>query len=236
MPPDSKPPERAQASVPEAQPTTPAKQKKPLYEATDDLKFQWYMERRKGYSSGARESYQRYDQTIATVSAGAIVFSITFLKDIGHTSQSLPWLFASWFAFLVAGGVGLMSLRTSADGDMERLAGLEALKGGDDHTEYEKRGQRLGQLTVLLNTVSLWSFLFGIFLMMIFAYVNVSNLRGSGCPPTETAAPANAASSAPIHDDQRPTKKSSSSPIGKQAAPASTLETSTPPSPSHRAH
>jgi len=219
-------------NLPPTPPPEPAA-KKPLYEATDDRKFQWYMEKRKGYSSGARESYQRYDQTIATVSAGAIVLSITFLKDIGHTPTSLPWLVASWIAFLVAGGVGLWSLRTSADSDIQRLAALEAIRIGDDYTEFENKGTRLGELTVLLNKISIWAFMLAILLMMIFAYVNVSHLGGADCPPTAKAASEKAASQAPTSANAKPQK--SLQPSVATTAPVSTSPKATPASLSRQA-
>jgi len=200
--------------------------KTPLYEATDEHRFQWYMERRKGYSAGARESYQRYDQTIAAVSAGAIVLSITFLKDIGHSPQSLPWLLLSWGAFLSAGGAGLMSLRTSADCDMQHLNALEALKDGNDCSGDEDKAGSLGKLTVLLNNVSLVSFLLGILLMMVFACVNVSNFGGEDCPPAKAApakaAPAKAANQAP--------------PQPRKVSPAAPPQEAIPENPSPPAH
>jgi hypothetical protein len=140
------------------------------------------MQRRNGYSAGARDSYQRYDQTIATVSAGAIVLSITFLKEVGYTALSIPFLYGSWFTFLIAGGASLISLRTSADCDIENLFQLEQLcaTGRTDPT----KAKRLGALTVRLNRASLTTFVFGILLMMIFAFMNFSVLRD----PVATAA------------------------------------------------
>ena len=133
------------------------------------------MQRRNGYSSGARDSYQRYDQTIATVSAGAIVLSITFLKDIGYTALSIPFLYASWLTFLIAGGASLISLRTSADCDIENLFQLEQLCATGEANSV--RAKRLGALTVTLNRVSLTTFVLGILLMMIFAFTNFSVLQ-----------------------------------------------------------
>jgi hypothetical protein len=147
-----------------------------LFEWTEDRKFEWYLTRRSGYSSGARDSYSRYDQTIASVSAGAIVLSITFLKDIGYTSQSIPWLYGSWISFLAAGGLSLYSLRTSADSDIERLAELERLVRGKKPEIPEKdgktRAEKLGESTVLLNRASLGFCLLGITLAMMFAFLN----------------------------------------------------------------
>lgn len=153
----------------------PAPEEKPWFDWSNDLKFQWYMEWRNGYSAGARDSYSRYDQTIAGVSAGAIVLSITFLKDLGYTPTSLKLLYASWIVFLVAGGASLYSLRTSADCDIENLTQLENLrKTGKIKPE---RAKSLGRKTVVLNRISLGSFVLGILLVILFAFANYSVLE-----------------------------------------------------------
>ena len=175
----------------------------PWFEWTNELKFNWYMQRRSGYSAGARDSYQRYDQTIAGVSAGAIVLSITFLKDVGYAAPSIPFLYLSWLAFLVAGGASLTSLRTSADTDIERLHQLETLcaTGRSDET----RARRLGRWTVRLNHLSLFAVILGILFMMSFAAVNYRVLDSSARRASINAPQSSAASAAkPV---QKVTKK-----------------------------
>jgi hypothetical protein len=159
---------------------------KTLFEWNDDRTFEWYLTRRTGYSTGARDSYSRYDQTIASVSAGAIVLSITFLKDVGYTPTSIPWLYASWIAFLVAGGASLYSLRTSADSDIERLSQLELLCKGKETNET--KATQLGQRTVKLNQASFVFFLAGILLAIMFAFVNYPVLGGKEWLPIEKPA------------------------------------------------
>jgi hypothetical protein len=109
-------------------------------------KFELYMEQRKGYTQGARDAYQRFDQTIVALSGGSIVLSITFMKDIGHIPQSLSWLFASWGFFLVASLCALISLLTSGEADRERRAQLDCLVETGDCDE--SKAERLGRITI----------------------------------------------------------------------------------------
>ena len=150
--------------------------KKPYIDWTDERKFQWFLNRRTGYSTGARESYSRYDQTIAGFSAGTIVLSITFLKEIGYTAWSIPFLYLAWIAFLVAVWYGLLSLRTSGDHDLEQITQLENLcmHGKRDMT----RTQGLGVEITKYNKIAVRSFMAGIVLAVIFAFVNFPLLGG----------------------------------------------------------
>src|SRR5437899_11310201 len=67
-----------------AQSLPPEEEAQLLFEFTDERKFQLYAERRKGYSEAAREAYARFHQTIIGLSAGAVILSVTFSKDIGR--------------------------------------------------------------------------------------------------------------------------------------------------------
>ncbi|MEA2465086.1 MAG: hypothetical protein QOJ98_2833 [Acidobacteriota bacterium] len=161
-----------------ARKATPEPKTTGLFPWNDERAFEWYMAKRTGYSNGARDSYSRYDQTIASVSAGAIVLSITFLKDIGYTAWSIPWLYASWIAFLVAGGASLFSLRTSADFDIEQLSDLEALRDGIVTKSEDRKATEYGKRTVMLNKYSLGFFVAGVFLAIMFALINYPVLGG----------------------------------------------------------
>lgn len=165
----------------------PTPKPKTLFEWDDERLFQWYLSRRSGYSTGARDSYSRYDQTIASVSAGAIVLSITFLKDIGYSPTSIPWLYGSWIAFLFSGGFSLFSLRTSADTDIENLYQLENMCKGAKIDDSKAR--LLGKQTERLNQASLGFVVTGILLAMIFAVINYSTLGGSRWPNNEVRQP-----------------------------------------------
>lgn len=176
---------RPKAAPPPA-PAPDPNEPKPWFDWTNDLKFEWYMQRRNGYSAGARDSYSRYDQTIAGVSAGAIVLSMTFLKDLDYTPESLRLLYASWIVFLIAGGASLYSLRTSADHDIEHLFQLEKLRKTGKINDA--KAKELGRKTVFLNRVSLFSFVLGIFLIILFAFANYSVLEAKNWQAKEQEA------------------------------------------------
>jgi hypothetical protein len=147
-----------------------------IFEFTDDRKFELYMQQRKGYQDGARDAYQRFDQTVVALSGGTIVLSITFLKDIGHVPWSIPWLIASWAAFLVASYSAFVSLRTSGESDRERLKQLDCSveNGVCDETE----AKRLSAKTVKLNERSLRFCIAGVILILIFALQNFVVMGG----------------------------------------------------------
>lgn len=150
--------------------------KKPYIDWTDERKFQWFLNRRTGYSTGARESYSRYDQTIAGFSAGTIVLSITFLKEIGYTAWSIPFLYLAWVAFLIAVWYGLLSLRTSGEHDLEQISQLENLCM--DRKRDMRRTQELGRDITKYNKIAVRSFMAGIVLAVVFAFVNFPLLGG----------------------------------------------------------
>lgn len=142
------------------------------FEFTPERRFDIYMQQRKGYSDGARDAYQRFDQTIVALSGGAIVLSITFLKEIGHTPESLPWLFGSWACFLVASLSAFLSLLTSGEADRERIAQIDCLVESGDCNE--SKADRLGSVTSKLNYIALALCILGVTLIIMFAKTNLA--------------------------------------------------------------
>ncbi|HWW61784.1 MAG TPA: hypothetical protein VN181_10490, partial [Thermoanaerobaculia bacterium] len=205
----------------------------PPFEFTEERKFELYIQQRKGYSEGARDAYQRFDQTIVALSGGSIVLSLTFLKDIGHTPESLPWLFCAWASFLTASLSAFISLLTSGEADRERISQLDCQveKGTCD----ESRAERLGRATTRLNYVALSLCLLGVILMIVFATYNLPLGGGQQWPKAEKTTPESppAVTNTPI---QRPAKKVlTAAPSAATASQAATLQKHTPVSPSqHR--
>src|SRR4051794_30716602 len=105
------------AVAPPNAPSSPVLEIHPVFEFTGERRFALYMAERENLAKGAREAYQRFEQIIVGVSAGAIVLSISFLKDIGHARDTLAWLLGSWGSFLGASFCALLSLWTSAERD-----------------------------------------------------------------------------------------------------------------------
>lgn len=143
----------------------------PPFEFTEDRAFELYMEQRKAYIQGARDAYQRFDQTIVALSGGALVLSISFMKDLGFLPQSLPCLFASWACFVIATLCAFVSLLTSGEGDRERANQLELLVMTG--RSNEARADRLSRMTVRLNYSALVFCISGVLLIIAFGTYNL---------------------------------------------------------------
>lgn len=159
-----------------AQPPMADPERAGVFEFTDDRKFQLYMQQRKGYQDGARDAYQRFDQTVVALSGGTIVLSITFLKDIGHVAWSIPWLVGSWAAFLGASYCAFVSLRTSGESDRERMTQLDCQV--ESGVCDESRAERLGAETERLNKWALRLCIAGVVVIMAFALQNFVVMGG----------------------------------------------------------
>jgi hypothetical protein len=161
---------RQQEEKPSATSDAQAEYKLP-FEFREDRLFELYMEQRKGYVQGARDAYQRFDQTIIALSGGSIVLSMNFMKDLGFRRESLCYLFWSWTCFLIASLCAFVSLLTSGEGDRERLAQLESLTNAG--IADEGRANRLGLITVVLNYSALAFCIIGLLLIITFATYNL---------------------------------------------------------------
>jgi hypothetical protein len=149
----------------------PYAERTPPFEFTDDRAFELYIEQRKAYIQGARDAYQRFDQTIVALSGGSIILSVSFMKDLGFLPPSLPCLFASWGCFVIATLCAFISLLTSGEGDRERVNQLELLvnTGISDET----RADRLGRVTARLNYSGLVFCIAGVLLIIAFGTYNL---------------------------------------------------------------
>jgi hypothetical protein len=195
--PDATPPEVA-APAPVAAPDPPgntSEEDDALFEFTDERRYELYVERRKRYSDGAREAYHRLHQAIIGVSAGAIILSITFLKDIAKAPVSLAWLVSSWGFILVGALVAFFALITSAEGDRERIIQIDCLARTSKCDE--SRADRLGILTSRFNYAAVTLCVLGIICMIVFATANVLRLGDSKWQKEEKTAPQSPASSSP---------------------------------------
>lgn len=176
--------DRSAADAPANTPTELAPN--PVFEFTDERRFALYMAERENLAKGAREAYQRFEQIIVGVSAGAIVLSISFLKDIGHAPETLGWLLASWGCFLVASFCALLSLWTSAERDRDAIKQLDCQVETGSCDEAKLR--RFTLATVSLNSGAFILMIAGVFLMIVFATKNVLRYGGKDWPKDETTA------------------------------------------------
>jgi hypothetical protein len=229
--PDAKPAELA-TPAPVAEPDPPgasSEEEEALFEFTDDRRYELYVERRKRYSDGAREAYHRLHQAIIGVSAGAIILSITFLKDIAKAPVSLAWLVSSWGFILVGALFAFFALIASAEGDRERIIQIDCLARTSKCDE--SRADRLGIWTSRFNYTAVTLCVLGIICMIVFATANVLHLGDSKWAKDEKTAPQSPASTS-ISETAAPIPRASSSTAADQRkataeAPPSTA-TATP--------
>jgi len=196
----------------------------PVFDFNEDRKFDLYMAQRDNHAKGARDAYQRVDQIIIGVSAGAIVLSISFLKDIGHAPDTLKFLLASWGFLLGAGFCALLSLWTSAEQDRASIVQLD----GEMATgkREDAKCKRFRRATMILNGFSFSFMIFGVLLMITFAYQNVVHFGGPAWPAAKQAAPA----ASPV-----PAIPASSSGTATPATLSQTLASPKPPEPAPKA-
>ena len=83
---------------------------------TPELTNEQYFEERKLLLAARQRGYQRADQMIVGGATGALVLSITFLRNLGSAAGLLAsgWLVFAWFLLLVTLLVNLLSNYTSA--------------------------------------------------------------------------------------------------------------------------
>ncbi|MEA2240293.1 MAG: hypothetical protein QOC81_5017 [Thermoanaerobaculia bacterium] len=206
--------------LPELQSAIPTADEEPtpVLEFTPERKFELYLQQRKDYSDGARDAYQRFDQTIVALSGGSIVLSITFLKDIGHTPESLPWLFRSWGCFLFASLCAFISLLTSGEYHRKQLQELDCLMANG----HCKEPRVLSWITARLNFVALFFCILGVALIIVFSRLNLAEgsstwQKAANQAPAAKSAPVTA-SSAPVNQ----ATQSLSPAVSSAAAPAAT--------------
>jgi len=156
---------------------TPEEEDTSLFEFTEARRYDLYVERRKRYSDAAREAYHRLHQAIIGVSAGSVVLSITFLKDVAKEPVSLGWLVAAWGFVLVGSLIAFFALIASAEGDRERIVQIDCLARTSQCDE--SRADRLGVWTGRFNYASVSLCIIGVMCMIVFATANVLHLGDS---------------------------------------------------------
>ena len=136
---------------------------------TPELTNEQYFEERKLLLAARQRGYQRADQMIVGGATGALVLSITFLRNLGSAAGLLAsgWLVFAWFLLLVTLLVNLLSNYTSAKSFDVEILRLEARlhKEKLPENQWEPRTLRCGWSAGLL-------FVGGIFALAIFAYKN----------------------------------------------------------------
>ena len=136
---------------------------------TPPLTNQEYFEERRLLLGARQRGYQRADQMIVGGAAGALVLSVTFLRNLGSVAGLLAseWLVLAWCLLLLALLLSLLSNYTSAKSFDVELKRLEAWL----HEEKLPTNQ-WSALTRWFGLITGLLFVFGIAALAFFAYKN----------------------------------------------------------------
>ena len=136
---------------------------------TPKLTNEQYLEERKLLLAARQRGYQRGDQMIVGGATGALVLSITFLRNLGSEAGLLAsgWLIFAWILLLVTLLLNLLSNYTSAKSFDVEIKRLEAWLHEEElpANQWEASTLWCGWSAGLL-------FVGGIVALAIFAYKN----------------------------------------------------------------
>ena len=142
---------------------------------TPTLTNQQYFEERKLLLEARQRGYQRADQMITGGATGALVLSITFLRNLGSVAglQASEWLISAWVLLLFTLLLSLLSNYASAQGFDVEILRLESRLHGErlppnPWTAYTRWS---GPIIAVL-------FVVGIGALAFFAYENALQPQG----------------------------------------------------------
>lgn len=126
-----------------------------------------------------RSSFENLDKALLSLSGGALVLSITFIKDIVPLPYlKVIWILGlSWLAYLCAIVSVLQSLRVAPESHEERFTYAYEYFVNDKDEFFNKEGPKQKSLR-FWNTFSWVAFLVGLILTIVFSWWNLSSYKG----------------------------------------------------------
>lgn len=141
-----------------------------------DNDHQMYLDERRLLVEGEVQVAARFDKSILTLSGGALLLSMTFVKDIVSGSPNDTWaLIVSWILLGMAIAAMLTSLLTSQRAYQRQRDILDkqyGSRGGRDECNW------WAWSTKWLNRISITIFLVAIFFLGYFSIKNVEKSLG----------------------------------------------------------
>lgn len=132
---------------------------------------QTYLDERRLLVEGEVQVAARFDTSILTLSGGALLLSMTFVKDIASGSPQDTWaLVVAWISLGIAIAAMLISLLTSQKAYQQQRDILDK-KFGNSNSGDERNGWACG--TKWLNRISIIVFLFAVLFLGYFAIKNL---------------------------------------------------------------
>jgi anaerobic C4-dicarboxylate transporter len=143
--------------------------------AGDAVRRKEYLQERKLLIGFELEAAKSFDQTMITLSAGALGFSIAFIQQIAPTPQYKIWLYAAWLGFAVTLIIVLVAFLVSQQATRrQRLYNDLSYQGLSESTTQFNWWI---ELTKGLNWLSVICFIFGVIFLVVFSIANLNETK-----------------------------------------------------------
>jgi len=140
----------------------------------EEERYQAYLDERRLLVDGEVQVAGRFDTSVLTLSGGALLLSMTFIKDIVHGSPKGTWsLLVAWVLLGTAIGVMLVSLLTSQKAYRKQR---DILDEELDKPNKQAKYNSWACATKWLNRMSIALFLVGVVFLGCFT---IRNIQGS---------------------------------------------------------
>jgi hypothetical protein len=154
--------------------------------ANDELRWQLYNDHKKQAWEDIQSSTDSYDQSLLTLSSGALGLSIAFIKDIVplHDATKLMLLYLSWVAFGFCILITVISFQVAKAAQNEHLGFCWKFYIGKEESFQSMQGKWskvLNRCTIGAGTL----FVFALAFTISFAIINVE--RRANMPDTDGA-------------------------------------------------
>jgi len=144
----------------------------------NQLNYETYLQERKFLVESARQESQLFDKSILSLSGGAFVISLAFIRQIAPLPEpgSLILLRLSWICLVLSIVVTLSSIRISQFACDKQIKILEEYYFTENKSKKRVPTvkNKLAWLTKLMNIISIISFGIGVILLSLFAIKNLN--------------------------------------------------------------
>lgn len=131
-----------------------------------------YLEERKLLIDEEREASRSYDKTLITLSAGALVLSVTFVRDLKYVSDDNWKICVAWAAFILSLLAIMISFLLSQSATRRQREILDMMIEDSNGTGVEERNGFVPWI-IRLNWASLIFLIVGLLFFGLYAASNI---------------------------------------------------------------
>lgn len=137
------------------------------------LERETYLAERRTLVDAEHDQARLYDRAILTLSGGALALSLTFIHDIADSFDrtTLLWLYLGWSGFITSLLATLTSFQVSQSAMRRQREIIDSLHSQDQRTA-DPATNPLARWTLILNWLSLTSFICGASFLAVFVGMN----------------------------------------------------------------